>query len=213
MHLLITTAHRLDSEALGYALRHELPGDLVDDVTLLAPTVLEAPTAPPRRPCTWLVVDVRGLCETALLRAMRWWAQAGAQIVALHDGTSAELMQAMAFSGAQHLVDVSESLDGLVALLSDPRAAATHARDVTARLWANSITPDRLQLTRREGEVVDLYLDPDEPSIAEVAERLHITPSTVKAHLSSVRKKLGGRLGRSRLALRRALAEHGRQTW
>lgn len=47
MHLLITTAHRLDSEALGYALRHELPDDLVDDVTLLAPTVLEAPSAPP----------------------------------------------------------------------------------------------------------------------------------------------------------------------
>ena len=60
------------------------------------------------------------------------------------------------------------------------------------RFWADSeasvLTRQKLQITEREQEVLHWLLQGD--SNEEIAKRLYITVATVKAHLTSIFKKL-----------------------
>ncbi|MFK5644910.1 response regulator [Ornithinimicrobium sp. LYQ121] len=149
-----------------------------------------------------VLMDVRmqrmdGLTATSLVRAL----PDPPEVIVLTTFDSVDEPFRAAVAGASGFLLKTESPDDLVqhvlAVAAGEGAVSKRtARQFMQHLHDSSTAPERLsaqwalaRLTAREGAVAALVAEG--LSNAEIAERLFVSPSTVKAQLSSIQDKLG----------------------
>ena len=134
-----------------------------------------------------------------------------ARVLFVYDGTRPhdDLIELANAFRVWSAYDLHDDMRVLLDQVRSAHAGRAWSQDLFAKSLSGLLTKSQHRLSPRETEVAHAFCGAEALNPDDIAQRLNLSPNTVRTHLANIRRKLGDRYTGNRDALRSALVDRG----